>query len=246
MNILIVESENDEYFVEALAKEISVANKACKIDDFKHASLDPKKLTTSISDALTEVSRDISKIGIIIDIDDNSFQERINLINSCIKEALIKRGWDVPVHLLKDVNQFVTVTIEGIDIKIACHFTNVDGQGELDTILKAIKTQSSVFADSLNKGWRKSFLGKGKRIAKKRGESGNISEKEILKLWVDFYKRFDTLKRGDRDKHNTDWKGIMLGQTSFDSKFVRQRGKDIFNLNHPKLDSLKAFLQMFN
>ncbi|MDM8567222.1 hypothetical protein QUF74_16430 [Candidatus Halobeggiatoa sp. HSG11] len=54
MNILIVESKNDQYFIEALAKDVSSENKVCRIDEYKHSSLDKKKLTTQISNILTD------------------------------------------------------------------------------------------------------------------------------------------------------------------------------------------------
>ncbi|CAA6813620.1 MAG: Unknown protein [uncultured Aureispira sp.] len=38
-------------------------------------------------------------------------------------------------------------------VEIACHFMNVDGQGELETVLRAIKTKESPHADCLNT-WR--------------------------------------------------------------------------------------------
>ena len=86
---------------------------------------------------------------------------------------------------------------------------------------------------------------KNKKYGKK-GEPCDISDKEILKLWVDFYKRFDTLKRTDRDQKNTDWKGIMIGITKEGETLSRARGNEIFNMNHEKLNDIKEFLRMFN
>jgi hypothetical protein len=74
--------------------------------------------------------------------------------------------------------------------------------------------------------WKNCLTNKGKKIGQK-GEQCDISDKELLKLWVDFYKRFDTLKRNQRDEKNTDWKGIMRGKKG--EKLKKVRGEDIFD-----------------
>ena len=77
---------------------------------------------------------------------------------------------------------------------MACYFTNVDGNGELETLLKEIKKKDSTFADCLLEGWQDCLIQKGKKVVT-RGQQGDITDKELLKLWVDFYKRYDTLKK---------------------------------------------------
>ena len=84
MNILIVESENDQYFIEALVGFLNQNQDSkvmvSRIDDYKHSSLDSVKLQTQIGVALSD--RGISKIGIILDIDNDSKENRIKLITS--------------------------------------------------------------------------------------------------------------------------------------------------------------------
>ena len=246
MNILIVESENDEYFIQALVNKISINNKVCSIDDFKHSSLSEESLKTQIANALRDVNRGegVSKIGIILDIDDSNKAERLELINKCLSKAFEDCGYRLTEELT-DIKQFKVIPIdEEQDIQISCYFTNVDGQGELETVLKEIKTQDSTFADCLEDGW-KNCLSKKNKIIVGRGEKGDISNKEILKLWVEFYKRFDTLKKGERREESTCWKGIMLGETKKNKK-VTARGEAIFNLESPILTDLISFLQMFD
>lgn len=239
MNILIVESHNDQYFIQALVNRISTENKIYRIDEYRHSSLDEEKLSTQIESVLNP-NRDIQKIGIIIDMDNATKHERITLVNRCISKALIKRAQPIPQTLLTDVSQFVIIPIDDLSVQIACFFTNVDGQGELETVLKVIKTKDSVFADCLYDGWKKCFEAK-KKIFCQKGEQGDISDKELLKLWVDFYKRFDTLKKKDRDEKATKWETIMLGE-----KGGVARGEDIFDLKHPKLNDLREFLSLFD
>ena len=245
MNILIVESENDEYFVQALVNKISIDNKVCSIDEFKHSSLSKEKLQIQIASALRDVNRGdgVSKIGIILDMDNSNQKDRISLINSSLNQALIDLNYVVPEVLLEDVNTFITIPIDSeLNIKIACYFTNVDGHGELETILKEISTQESIFADCLEEGWINCITHKGKNIVGSN-EQGDITHKEILKLWVDFYKRFDTLKKANRGEKYTKWKGIMLGDSANN---VVARGENIFNLDAPILSELKSFLGLFD
>ena len=245
MNILIVESETDEFFIQALVNKFSIDNKVCCIDEFKHSSLSKEKLQIQIASALRDINRGagVSKIGIILDLDNSNQMDRISLINSSITQALIDLNYAVPDVLLVDVNTFISIPIDSeLNIKMACYFTNVDGQGELETILKEISTQESIFADCLEHSWRNCITQKGKNIVGPN-KQGDITEKEILKLWVDFYKRFDTLKKSDRDYKNTNWKGIMLGNSSKDNV---ARGESIFDLDAPILSELKSFLGLFN
>lgn len=246
-NILIVESENDQYFIEALVKQISTETSVYRIDEYKHSSLDEKNLTTQITNALTDVSRGVSKIGIILDMDDSTQKDRIDLINRCFKKAARDSGLSAPPEL-ENMNKFLSYRIredEDLKTQIACFFTNIDGQGELETVLWEIKSEESVFADCLKTGWLSCLKGK-KTFSDEKGKPCDISGKELLKLQIDFYKRFDTLKRADRDEKNTDWRGIMTGITKHHNEPVDARGEDIFNLNHEKLEDIKKFLKMFN
>ena len=246
MNILIVESENDQYFIEALVKNFSDETDIFRSDEYRHSSLDEKKLTTQITNALTDISRGVSKIGVILDMDDSTKESRIGLINRCLEKSFSDSGYPKIDALLTETNKFIACQIDDyLTVSISCFFTNVDGKGELETVLKEISSQPSIFADCLYEGWLHCLNDKNKKYGKK-GEPCDISDKEILKLWVDFYKRFDTLKRTDRDQKNTDWKGIMIGITKEGETLSRARGNEIFNMNHEKLNDIKEFLRMFN
>ncbi|MFO0213838.1 MAG: DUF3226 domain-containing protein, partial [Pseudanabaena sp.] len=186
-NILIVESENDQYFIEALVNQVLSSDTSdtniCKIDEYKHSSLDETKLTTQITNSLLDANKNIStKIGIILDIDNSTEQERIDLINKCLEKSFNECVYPQPNKLTK-TKEFVSCqTNYNLEIQIACFFTNIDGQGELETVLKAIKTKESTFADCIYTGWQNCLISQGKKLGK-RGEPCDISDKEILKLW---------------------------------------------------------------
>jgi hypothetical protein len=172
-------------------------------------------------------------------------QQRIDLINNCLKKLCNECNYPQPNELAKTKEFVPFQTNYGLDIQISCFFTNIDGQGELETVLKAIKTQDSTFADCIYTGWLRCLENKGKKYGS-RGESCDISDKEVLKLWVDFYKRFDTLTRQNRNETSTDWRGIMTGIKNNKNQLQEARGIKIFDLNSPKLDDIKSFLNMFD
>ena len=248
MNILIVESENDQYFVQALANLLNTSEtEVCSIDDYKHSSLDKIKLKTQIGSALT--TRDVLKVGIILDMDDSTLEDRFKLVNEALIDAL-KDNFDTDFVVstpLKAIKEFIEISIgEFTKIHFCCYFTNVEGSGELETLFKAIKTQDSTFADCILEGWQNCIQEKGKKVVRSGEKGGDIKDKELLKLWVDFYKRFDTLKKSERNEDLTDWKGIWLGQTSKKGKIVTPRGSNIFNLESEVLKDVKDFLLLFN
>lgn len=248
MNILIVESENDEYFVEALIDTMQQSDTdVISIDEFKHASVSLRKLTIQIGAALT--TRGVEKIGVILDMDEEEQTDRLQLVNDALKAAFQSEfDKETQTKLTSTDTMFDLKMDEEITIQIACHFTNVGGKGELETVLQAIKTQDSIFADCLLEGWQPCLEKKGKKVVGK-GQPGDISHKEILKLWVDFYKRFDTLKKKNRNFNNTDWKGVWTGETQANKKgeikSVTARGKDIFDLESPRLNDMRNFLALF-
>jgi hypothetical protein len=155
---------------------------------------------------------------------------------------------------LKDENVFYKFlnTENDYEISIGFHFTNVDGKGELETLLKSIKSKDSPFADCILESWVNCIQTKGKKISKK-GEQGDIIDKEINpKLWVEFYHRFDTMTKKERSKSeiNTNWESIFTGEFT-DNKdkskkqISRKLAKDIYNYEDEKLDNLKKFLNLF-
>jgi hypothetical protein len=168
------------------------------------------------------------------------------LINRCLKKAF-QDNFDENVTIeLSKTSEFITVNKDkSTPVEISCFFSHVNEKGELETILKEIAKEEAVFADCLLEGWKECFIKKGKKIAKK-GEQGDITDKELLKFWVDVYKRFDTLKKGERNQDTTDWKGIWLGYKKGKIESIEERGSKIFDLENTILDGLRGFLALFS
>jgi hypothetical protein len=213
-SLIIVESHNDKFFVEkiievlGIAKNISVDEPICNPYDFE--CLDG---LTNLGHKLNEVKTRVDKyekIGIILDADDKEIVGRIEFINGYLT------GICSDVHLTQ-INQFVKSA--ELKVEIGCYIMNVDGSGELDTVLKAIKNKESIYADCLE-SWKECLGQKGKEITKK----------DFDKFWVSNYLRFDTCSKKEQKQADKKCKSEVAIK------------KDIWNFGHPALDDLKAFL----
>jgi uncharacterized protein YqgV (UPF0045/DUF77 family) len=224
-NILIVESNNDKYFFQSVIKHLNYnieiedsifLEKDCRDMD----GLNPDKLTKAIKDLKADIQKeDIDRVGIIIDIDRHSETERIKFINDCIVQVFPDT---VP---LDRVNQFIDLKFDDCQVQLACYFTNVEGRGELDTVLRAIKCQDSTYADCLE-SWRECLKNNGKEI----------SDKDFDKFWVANYTRYDTCTKKEKKQAGSKCTLAAALQTK----------AFIWNLEDPILDELKVFFRLFN
>ena len=234
MNKLIVESKNDTAFVKALVKHINAnaeVEEISIIEEFEDlgVGLSEQRLTDKISDVLDEVrKKDIQKVGILLDLDKETVENRIALVNKCLKKALLDKGFEKNTEGVLLINSFSKIKIDDVtDVEFACYFTNVDGEGELETVLKKIKNQNSDYADCLE-SWRDCLNEKGK----------SVKNKEFDKFWISNYIRFDTCS-------NTD-KGQAERKCSMQNFDYVLENKPIFNLDNALLSDLKSFLKLFN
>jgi hypothetical protein len=224
-NILIVESNNDKYFFQSLIKHIKsdleIVAPIFLDEDYRAMDgSDAKKLTNALKDLKADIQKeDIGRVGIILDIDRYSETERIKLINECVIKVF-------PASKPLDrINQFIDLNFDDYQIQIACYFTNVDEQGELETVLKNIKSQDATHADCLE-SWRECLRSKAK----------GITDKKFDKLWITNYIRYDTSTKDDNKHVNTQ---LTLN-------YALQNKSYIWNLDHPTLDKLKLFFRLFN
>ena len=227
-NILIVESKNDKIFIEKLIEILNFDN--IEIDEpicvDNYECLDGWSKTAIIR-ALKSLSaslpkKNITKIGIVIDQDKHTKEERLNLINECVDQVFTKSV------LLNDVSSLIEVKSNfDISLQLGCYFTNVNQQGDLDTLLKAIKTQDSDYADCLE-SWRNCI----------KEHEKTISNEDFDKFWVNNYIRFDTcLKKESGQAYR------KCSMYNFD--YILENKSHIFDFDNPVLDEIKAFLKLF-
>lgn len=219
-NILIVESVNDKYFAEAVKEHISgvdldVDTPVCGIDDYECLSgFSKKKLESKLHELAIKIEKQgIERVGILLDADDEGIESKICLINEALKNIN-------STVLIMNPNEWYQC--ETLDVAISCHILNLDGKGELETLLRHVKSKDSVYADCLS-AWEKCLEEKGKKI----------SIKEFDKFWVSLYQRFDCCSRKEKKQ--------AFRKCSFEVSMK----KDIWDFSHPSLNQFRSFLQMF-
>jgi hypothetical protein len=111
-------------------------------------------------------------------------------------------------------------------LQLACFLTNIEGHGELETVLKTIKAKPSLYADCLE-NWRSCLS----------IQNETISDKEFDKFWVNNYLRFDTCTKEERKQA-----GKKCSMHNFE--YIMQHKLDIWNFDNPVLDELKTFLRL--
>jgi len=229
-NIVIVESKNDRIFMQAMVEKLNSDLQVASpiyIDDYKSLDgLDETKLISALKNLKAEIpKKGVKKIGIIIDIDNYSEQERLGLVNNCIKNGL-----GTETETLLSTKQFIDISGDnGTKAKLACYFTNVGGQGELETLLKAIKARESPHADCLN-SWKTCIESQGQQMGRK----------DFDKFWVSIYLRYDTCSNQEQTQAG---KKCSMSESGFD--YVMEHKKNIWDWNNPALDDLKEFFTLF-
>jgi len=220
-NLLIVESENDKLFIERLKQEITTADfdidtPACTISDYE--CLGGLSLT-ALKKKLIEIKFDIAKkgldkIGILLDADNKGIEARVKLVDDAVKS----------------IDQELTVSASNtwyrsaaLDVQISCHVLNVNGSGELETLLKSIKSKDSGHADCLT-AWKNCLLTNGKAI----------SDKDFDKFWLSVYLRYDGC---------TDAEQKQAGRKC---NLEASLKKDLWDFSHACLDDLTRYLRTFN
>ncbi len=220
-SLLIVESENDKLFVERLIRHLNISEleiepPICAIDDYE--CLDG---LSNLKYRLGELSRDAKidrteKIGILIDADQAGINQRIKLINEAVQNSL-----DETIEI-NQTNQWFWS--EKLQMNFACHILNVNGCGELETILKLIASKQSIFADCL-KSWKECL----------DEENLSVREKDFDKFWVQVYQRYDACVSQKEKK-----------QAGKRCNFKASLEKEIWDFDHDCLNGLKDFLRMFD
>jgi hypothetical protein len=106
----------------------------------------------------------------LLDIDNESIADRLSLVNTALQSAF---GNDTQIE---NINTFITIPIDKVqDVSVGAYFTNVDGQGELETVLRTIKSEKSIYADCLQ-SWQNCLIEQNNGIG--------LKTKDFDKFWV--------------------------------------------------------------
>ena len=208
-NLIIVESKNDKFFIERLIEYYNCKNINVQcICEFE--CLDG---INNLSRKLEEIKFDrYNKIGIILDADKEGIDKRIEFINNSLKNVCD----DVKITAINKLEKSFK-----LDVYFACYIMNVNGYGELETLLKSIIKSDSIFADCLE-SWRECL----------KTHNKDISDKDFDKFYINNYIRFDTCSKKEK-KHADVY-----------CTFEYSIKKDIWDLDNNILNDLKEFLKL--
>ncbi len=227
-NILIVESENDQFFFEAYIQHLQKTSAVIYVINYELLKgSDKTKIKIVLDRIRSQVSRgelQINKIGIILDQDKETTSNRIQLINDAIRDAF---NLDAGTNLLNETCQFKPILTEDVELQMGCFFTNINGAGELETVLKAIKSEPSIYADCLN-SWQECLKAHG------INNGNGLKQKDFDKEWIRAYTRYDTCTKKEQKQAGTKC------DTSAALK------KPIWDFDHECLTDFKRFLELFD
>ncbi len=231
---IIVESFNDQAVYSHILHNHCIPRVDIEIIEKSHewielGGLSPKALTIKLKDIKSDIykAEESLKIGIIIDIDNETIESRIALLNEACTAA-----FDIPINI-ENTNDFKNYIIQDennddFDFNLAYYLAGLNGKGELEHLLKEIAdTSSSHHANCLEDGWVKCL--EHKKIP--------INDKQLRKLWMDFYKRLDCLtpREAKQAAENVRW-----------DNFLRLHGdKFDFQRDIQELNEIKSFLNQF-
>lgn len=237
-HLLIVESENDKYFFDAVINHLNL-QKDIAVEDWKlnfetEETVESSEIcinayeciggTGNLKETLNTLKNkiikdEVEKIGIIFDQDKHTVDERLAQINAVIRDVFGQSS-----EQLESVNNFIELNAdEDTHFKLACYLMNLNGQGELDDILKEITTSDSPHADCLD-SWVDCL---------KTTKEIEFKPKDLLKEWIRVYVRYDTCKGRERNQadRKCNLKAALL--------------KPVWNFDADCLNTLKDFLRLF-
>jgi hypothetical protein len=176
-NIILAEGKHDRAFILSLLKghqtdfeeiEVSAEMGGWSPENLKNA-VQPVKNRT--------IKNGYQRIGIIIDLDQDTEANRVTLINKALEGV-----FDVQ---LPSSNEPVKFKFEDLEIEISCYFIAFDKVNELEGYLMKMAQSPANYANCLEQ-WR-NCIG-----------HDNISDKEFRKLWVYYYIYWDTSSKKER------------------------------------------------
>lgn len=200
-SLILVEGNSDKVFIEALIahiqNDIPVDTPICSTDSCDVLGGKDELEQKLIAIKRTAKKEGIDKIGIIIDANSVGVEAREAEVQAKVDAVF----GDVP------------------SVELSIHILHIDGKGELETILKSIKTKDSVHADCLDK------------FQDCLPDDGKLTEKEFLKRWVYYYQVYDNCSTHDRkqiSKKCNDEASMKKGIYDFDSDVLNDL-KDFLN-----------------
>lgn len=239
-NLIIVESPNDEAFIRLLLNHLSIKNTETAtihpteiehLHNFIGSDGKEKRGKDALPEKIEILKRQLLTrypqlihIAIILDIDtpkspNGGKEKSLQLINDSFLKA-----FSSPLHLT-DVSTKtpIDVNISGeiVHLEISCFFVGDEtGEGNLDIVLKKVAQHPCPECDCLEI--------MNQCVSHKTGNP----MRDFTKQWVNYYLRSQASKNQLKDAE----KRLH--------KVITEKGNILFNLDHPFLHGIKAYLQL--
>ena len=238
---LIVESKNDKFAFEAILRRMGIAGQvivdAADLFDWREQPAEgnlekPTELVNTFSSTLGEISNGKYKtVGIIWDLDEFTPEQRQAQINLALQKAIEKHNSLDSSNVASISGQasasaFASIKVGKAEAQFACFFVGLNGRGEMEDILKSVAKNPAPLADCVNACLPKCLS---------ELETSSFREKDLVKLWVENYVRYDVLPKKERNDKFTSKEKVMLASPRF---------FDFDRSDVPDLQAIKAFLQM--
>jgi hypothetical protein len=172
-----------------------------------------------------------NKIGIILDADEVGISGRVEFINKCLQSICS----DIQLETINQLKRS-----EELDLEIACYITNIDGKGELETVMREVYSIDAPYADCLN-NWKECLSFQGIEI----------KQKEFDKVWVSNYLKYDTCLKNDKKQKSRKCANELVNNSENSDEIENNLKsndttikKDIWDFEHTALDDLRDFLQL--
>ena len=186
--IIIVEDDNDRFTLEAIINFMRLQNTLSvnssepvniewKLLSAESNPLQPNGLIRTLKSLVNDINNGkYNQIGIIWDLDVLTIEERVNMIKLAINIAYSSAY----IIDFKSINEFGFITFnqgepKQIDIRISCHFVGLNDKGEIEDLLKAIKSSPSPLADCIDSKLPQCL---------QENHIEDLRDKDLIKLWI--------------------------------------------------------------
>lgn len=236
--LLIVESPNDKAFFHLLMQSgrqteiTSIQETEIEhLHDFEGTDGKVKRGKNALSQKLEVIKAQLSKIypdiqhlAVILDADsppEGGKQQSLALINQAFKKAFrVDTGF---TELGQEVEKEVDLSGEVTLLKMSCYLTHdSSGEGNLDTVMKAIASQSCPESDCLEE--------MNTCVVAKTGKP----MRDFTKQWVNYYVRSYASK-----------KQLQNAEKRL-QEVIAEQGTNMFDLNSPVIAGIKSYLDQIS
>lgn len=232
VNKILVEGKNDVAFINALLKFINKKIDVSAIDvKSLEKGLSENTLTIALEEFRDKEIYHYNKLGIIIDIDNNTQKERLDFIAS-----IINKVFSIKINV-EDVGTEYSITFNKNSFILSIWLMNVNGKGELMTVLREIKKQNSSIADCIQVCC---------------SQKNDFNQKAFDDDWSHLYMKWDCCSLKERKSHINFSLALKLDETKMteDEKKVAvennyQKLVNAWDFGHNSIELLRNYLTQF-